>query len=90
VDAAKGPALAIGAAAAGFAGGAVLMKRRRTRRILGIKVPRQLVPKPSLNGGSLVKQVAKASKQAGKTGQDMSKDLERLSVQAERIGKVLD
>jgi hypothetical protein len=89
VDAAKGPALALGAAAAGFAGGAVLMKRRRTRRILGIKVPRQL-PMPSLNGGSVVKQVAKASKKAGKTGQDVSKDLERLSVQAERIGKVLD
>jgi len=72
------------------------MSRRRKRRILGIKVPRQLVPKPSLNGGGLVKQigkagkqVGKASKQVGKTSKDVSKDLDRLGDQAERIGKVL-
>jgi hypothetical protein len=66
------------------------MRRRQTRRILGIKVPTSLVPKPSLDGGSLVKQVGRASKQLGQTSRGVSKDLDRLGEQAERIGKILD
>jgi hypothetical protein len=66
------------------------MRRRQTRRILGVKLPKPLIPKPSLNGGSFVKQVGRASKQVGQTSQTVSKDLGRFGEQAERIGKLLD
>ena len=66
------------------------MKRRRTRRVLGVKLPKPLVSKPSLNGGSLVKQVGKASKQVGQTSKSVSKDLDRFGEGAERIGELLD
>jgi hypothetical protein len=66
------------------------MRRRQSRRILGIKVPTPLIPKPSLDGASFVKQVGRASKQIGQTSRGVSKDLDRFGEQAERIGKILD
>jgi hypothetical protein len=66
------------------------MRRRRSRRILGLRMPMPLLPKPSLDGAGFVKQVGKASKQIGQTSRDVSKDLDRWGEQAERIGKILD
>jgi hypothetical protein len=66
------------------------MKRRQTRQVLGVKLPKSLVPKQSLNGASLVKKAGKASRQIGQTSKGVSKDLDRFGDQAERIGKFLE
>jgi hypothetical protein len=66
------------------------MRRRQTRRVLGVKLPKPLISKPSVDGGSFVKQVGKASKQIGQTSKGVSKDLDRFGEQAERIGKILE
>lgn len=66
------------------------MRRRRSRRILGLRMPTPLIPKPSLDGASFVKQVGRASKQIGQTSRDVSKDLDHWGEQAEKIGKILD
>jgi hypothetical protein len=89
--AAKGPALTAGAAAAAFAGGLALRKRFERPRVLGVKVPRSIVPKSIGITGmyGVVKQVGKATKQIGETSKGISKDLDRLGDQAERVGKIL-
>ncbi len=88
---AKGPAVAVGAAAAGVAGGLVLRSRTRRRTVLGVPVPRSLGKDlSSLDVKSVAKFVGHASKQFAKTSKNVSKDLERAGDQAERIGKILD
>ena len=89
---AGGPAAAVGAAAAGIAGGLVLRNRtRHNKRVLGVPLPRS-ISKPSVPDIDLVsmaKTVGKASKQFGQTSKTVSKDIERVGDQAERIGKIL-
>jgi hypothetical protein len=77
------PALAVGAAVAGVAGGVALKARARRPKVLG-------VPVPEIDVKSVAKTVGKASKQLGQTSKNVSKDIERLGDQAEKIGKVLD
>ncbi len=85
---AKGPAMAVGAAAAGVAGG-LLIKSRLTRpKVLGVPLPRAL-GKSSLDAKSIAKTVGEASQTFAKTTKSVSKDLERAGDQAERIGKIL-
>ena len=83
---AKGPAVAVGAAAAGVAGGMVIRSRTRRKTILGIPVPKHL---PTVDPQAIVKSVGNASKQFAKTSKSVSKDIERAGDQAERIGKIL-
>jgi hypothetical protein len=81
----------VGATAVGVAGGLVLRGRLRRKTILGVSVPRSL-GKPSLpdvDVKAMAKSVGKASKQFGQTTKTVSKDLERVGDQAERIGKIL-
>jgi hypothetical protein len=89
---AGGPAVAVGAAAAGVAGGLVLRNRTRRKKILGIPVPRSVSkPKlPDLDMKSMAKSLGKASKQLGETSKSVSRDIERVGDQAERVGKILD
>jgi hypothetical protein len=82
---AGGPALAVGAAAAGVAGGLLIKGRTRRKRVLGVPLPRSA----DLDVMSLAKNVGKASKQFGQTSKSVSKDIERVGDQAERIGKIL-
>ena len=86
-DKAKGPALAVGAAAAAVAGG-VAIAARRPKRVLGMPVPRA-ISKVALDPKKVGKQIGKASKQLGQTSKSVSKDIERVGEQAERIGKIL-
>jgi hypothetical protein len=91
-EAAKGPAVALGAAAAGVAGGWVLRNRLRRKRVLGVPLPRSL-GRGSLTDidlQSMAKTLGKASRQFGQTSKNVSKDIERVGDQAERIGKILD
>jgi hypothetical protein len=84
-DAAKkagGPAVAVGAAAVGLAGGLALKRRSRRPKVLGMALP-------DLDVKSVAKTVGKASKQFGQTSKSVSKDIERVGDQAERIGKIL-
>ena len=83
---AKGPAVAVGAAAAGVAGGLVIRNRTRRRTILGVPVPRHL---PAVDPQTILKSVGSASQQFAKTSKSVSKDIERAGDQAERIGKIL-
>jgi hypothetical protein len=88
---AGGPAVAVGAAVAGVAGGLALNSRTRRKRILGVPLPRS-IGKSSLTDldvASLAKNVGKASKRFGQTSKTVSKDIERVGDQAERIGKIL-
>jgi hypothetical protein len=63
----KTPLLASGAALAGLAGGVALGARgMRRRKVLGIPVPRRSVLRSS------TKDLARAAKQAGKLGQQVS------------------
>jgi hypothetical protein len=88
---AKRPAVAVGAAAAGLAGGLVLRSRTRRKTVLGVTVPRSITKTLSgIDAKSLAKTVGQASKQFAKTTKNVSKDLERAGDQAERIGKILD
>src|SRR5215204_5910470 len=76
---ASGPALAVGAAAAGVAGGLALKNRARRNKVLGVTVPRS-IGKPSLpdfDAKSMAKTVSKASKQFGQTSKTVSKHIER-------------
>jgi hypothetical protein len=86
---AKGPAIAMGAAAAGIAGGVVLRGRSRRKTVLGMPLPRAIA-KPDIDPKNVVKTVGHASRRFAKTAKSMSKDLERVGDQAERIGKILD
>ena len=82
---AKGPAIAVGAAAA-VVGGIALKGRARRRTVLGIPVPKHMA---SVDARSLAKTVGEASTRFAKTSKTVSKDLERAGDQAERIGKIL-
>ena len=86
---AKGPAVAVGATAAGVAGGLLIRSRTRQKKVLGVPVPRSL-SKPDVDLKSMAKTVGKASKQLGQTTKTVSRDMERVGDQAERIGKMLD
>ena len=88
---AGGPAVAVGVAAAGVAGGLALKSRTRRKKVLGVALPRS-IGKPSLpdlDAKSMVKSVGKASRQFGQTAKSVSKDIERVGDQAERVGKHL-
>ena len=82
---AKGPAVAVGAAAAGVAGG--LGSGAGTPQ----DDPRRPGPKhlPAVDPQAMLKSVGSASKQFAKTSKSVSKDIERAGDQAERIGKIL-
>ena len=69
----------------GIAGGLVLKRHSRRRKILGIPLPRL----SNVDVQSVAKSVGKASKQFGQTTKNVSKDIERVGDQAERIGKIL-
>ncbi len=79
----------MGAAAAGVVGGLMLKTRGRRKTVLGVPMPR---PKdlPDIDAKAIVKTVGSATKQFAKTSKKVSKDLERASDQAERIGKILN
>jgi hypothetical protein len=85
---AKGPAVAVGATAAGVAGGLLIRSRTRRKKVLGVPLPRSLSA-PELDVKSMAKTVGKASKQFGETTKTVSKDMERVGTQAERIAKIL-
>jgi hypothetical protein len=85
---AKGPAVAVGAAAAGVAGGLLLKGRLQRKTVLGVPVPRSL-GKPSLDVKSIAKTVGDVSQSFAKTSKAVSKDIEHAGEQAERIGKIL-
>jgi hypothetical protein len=87
VSKAKGPAVAVGAAAVGVAGGLVLKNRQQSKTVLGVKVPRK--PSIDIDVASIAKSVGKASEQVGKTSKTIAKDMERVGDSAERIGKLL-
>ncbi|HYI80486.1 MAG TPA: hypothetical protein VEW67_06470 [Thermoleophilaceae bacterium] len=80
--------MAVGAAAAGIAGGLLVKSRMSRPKVLGLSVPRSL-KKPSLDPKSIAKTVGDASQTFAKTSKSVSKDLERAGDQAERIGKIL-
>jgi hypothetical protein len=87
---AKGPAVAVGAAAAGIAGGVALRSRMRRKTVLGVTLPRSFGKRlPDIDAKSIAKSVGHASKQIGKASKSASKDLERVGDSAERIGKIL-
>ena len=88
---ASGPAVAVGAAAAGVAGGLVLRSRARRKKLLGVSLPRSITRSSlvDLDVRSAAKRVGKASQRFGQTSKNVSKDIERVGNQAERIGKVL-
>jgi hypothetical protein len=75
----------------GVAGGMMLKGRTRKRTILGITVPRAIAKPglPDVDLKAVAKSVGKASKQFGQTTKSVSKDIERVGDQAERIGKIL-
>jgi hypothetical protein len=88
---ASGPAIAIGAGAAGVAGGLMIRSLARPKKVLGVPIPRAIrkASVPDLDVKSVAKAVGKASKQFGQSSKNVSKDIERVGDQAERIGKIL-
>jgi hypothetical protein len=91
VTKAGGPAAAVGAVAMAVVGGLVLKGRPRQKTVLGVRVPRS-IGTPNLSDidlKSVAKSVGKASAQFGQTTKSVSKDIERVGEQAERIGKLL-
>jgi len=88
---AGGPAVAIGAGAAGVAGGLMIRSLTRPKKVLGVPIPRAIrkASVPDLDVKSVAKAVGKASKQFGQSSKNVSKDIERVGDQAERIGKIL-
>ena len=63
----------------------MLKSHSRRKKILGIPVPRL----SNVDVQSMAKSVGKADKQFGQTTKSVSKDIERVGDQAERIGKIL-
>jgi hypothetical protein len=88
---AKGPAIAVGAAAAGAAGGALLRGRTRKKKVLGVPVPRSFGKSKvtDLDLPEVVKSVGRASQQFGQKTKSVSKDVEQVGDRAERFGKML-
>lgn len=86
---AAGPAIAVGAAAAGVAGGVLLRGRLRRKKVLGIPVPRSLDHRGGLDAKAIAKTIGEASQSFAKTSKTVSKDIERAGDQAERIGRIL-
>ena len=88
---AKGPAIAVGAAAAGAAGGALLRDRTRKKKVLGVPVPRSFGKSKvtALDLPEVVKSVGRASQQFGQKTKSVSKDVEHVGDRAERFGKML-
>jgi len=79
----SGPLLAGGAAAAGAIGGIVLgsrVLRPRTKRVLGIPMPRD---------GIGLKPLAKEVRKAGKQIERMVDEVGKARAQAEKVGKAL-
>jgi hypothetical protein len=88
---AKGPAIAVGAAAAGAAGGALLRDRTRKKKVLGVPVPRSFGKSKvtDLDLPEVVKSFGRASQQFGQKTKSVSKDVEQVGDRAERFGKML-
>jgi hypothetical protein len=88
---AKGPAIAVGAAAAGAAGGALLRDRTRQKKVLGVPVPRSFGKSKvtDLDLPEVVKSFGRASQQFGQKTKSVSKDVEQVGDRAERFGKML-
>jgi hypothetical protein len=88
---AKGPAIAVGAAAAGAAGGVLLRDRTRKKKVLGVPVPRSFGKSKvtDLDLPEVVKTVGRASQQFGRKTKSVSRDMEEVGDRAERFGKML-
>jgi hypothetical protein len=88
---AKGPAIAVGAAAVGAAGGALLRDRTRKKTVLGVPVPRSIGKSkaPDLDLPEMAKSIGRASTQFGQKTKSVSRDMERMGDRAERFGKML-
>jgi hypothetical protein len=88
---AKGPAVAVGVAAAGVAGARALKGRMGRKAVLGVPVPGWLgsTSLPDLDMRSLAKTIGEASQRFAETSKAVSKDIERVGDQAERIGRLL-
>jgi hypothetical protein len=91
VTKAKGPAVAVGVAAAGVAGARALKGRLGRKTVLGVPVPHSLggASLPDLDVRSMAKAIGEASQRFAETSKAVSKDLERAGNQAERIGRML-
>jgi hypothetical protein len=63
----------------------VLKGRQRRPKVLGVSLPSV----SDVDVKAVAKAVGKASKQFADTSKKVSKDIERVSDQAERIGKIL-
>ena len=83
---ATGPAVAVGAAAVGVAGGLLSRSRTRRKTDLGVPVPKRL---PTVDPKAIAKSVGSASKRFAKTSKSVSKDIERAGDHAEKIGTIL-
>jgi len=69
----------------------MLKSLARPKKVLGVPIPRAVrkASIPELDVKSVAKTISKASKQFGQTSKSVSKDIERVGDQAERIGKIL-
>jgi hypothetical protein len=85
LDRAKGPAVTVGAAAVGVAGGLALHGRLRRRRVLGFSMPRSR----DLDLRSVAKGLGDASLRLAELSRSASRDIERAGEGAERIGRIL-
>src|SRR5215218_4135891 len=88
---AKGPAVAVGVAAAGDAGARALKGRIGRKTVLGVPVPRSLAGAslPDLDARSIAKTIGQASQRFAETSKAVAKDIERAGDQAESIGRLL-
>jgi hypothetical protein len=88
---AKGPAVAVGVAAAGVAGARALKGRIGRKTVLGVPVPRSLggASLPDLDVRSIAKAIGEVSQRFAETSKSVAKDIERAGDQAERIGGLL-
>jgi hypothetical protein len=67
----------------------VIKSRPRRKKVLGIPLPRR-AGLPEVDVKAVAKTIGKASKQFGQTSKAVSKDIEKVADQAEKVGKVLD
>lgn len=88
----KGPAaIAVGVAVAGVAGARALKGRMGRKTVLGVPVPGWLggASLPDLDVRSIAKTIGEASQRVAETSKAVSKDIERVGDQAERLGRLL-